>query len=223
MVRSTIVIILLHMHLYAKGQISDTLYYTLSWKEFYTISALHDPINIQTPDYALLDAAIFHATNERREQEHFPGIQYLKALHQAAALHSSLMIKDDFYNHYNTHNRYFYFPLDRIREFDQKIPLIAENIAEYPLLISGKLYCAEKNTDGTYSYFDYKTLKPLKVYTYLEFAKKVVDNWMNSPSHRKNIFNKDYTYLGCAARFSANSFKDTLLPFARLTQNFGGY
>ncbi len=171
----------------------------------------------------MLDAAIFHATNERREQEQSPCIKYLKSLHQAAALHCTQMITGDFYGHYNTQNRYYYFPLDRVREFDSKIPLIAENIAEHPLYISGKVYCAERKTDGNYSYFNCKTLEPLKIYTYLEFARKVVDNWINSPPHRKNIFHADYQYLGCAARFSNDLFKNRQLPFARLTQNFGGY
>jgi uncharacterized protein YkwD len=60
-------------------------------------------------------------------------------------------------------------------------------------------------------------------YTYLEYARLLVNGWMNSPPHRRNLLNPDYKYLGCSARFSKNPFKARQLPFARSTQNMGGY
>jgi uncharacterized protein YkwD len=37
-------------------------------------------------------------------------------------------------------------------------------------------------------------------YTYAGYAALMVDAWMNSPGHRANILNPDFTELGCAAR-----------------------
>lgn len=218
-------IALLFTHLSAIAQqttaVSD--YYACNWREFYQTSALYTLIDALNPDYELLDAAIFHATNEAREQEKFPPFSYNKALHEAAKLHSRFMIELDFYGHFNSQNTYYYFPLDRVRDYDKKIPLIAENIAEHPLYESNTTYCPEKLPDGDFIYLNCSTQEVLMPYTYLAYAKRAVYNWMNSPSHRRNLLNPDYTYLGCAAKFSKNPYKDRKLPFARLTQNMGGY
>jgi uncharacterized protein YkwD len=198
-------------------------YYTCTLKEFLQIESLYTPINIIHPDYGLLDAAIFHLTNQSRTEQNIPPFRYFDALHKAAQLHSTLMIDLNFCAHYNSINLYYYFPLDRVREFDKAIPLISENIAEYPLIKSTPVYCLEKQKEGNWVFYACKTRELLQPYAYLEFAKMVVGKWMDSPPHRKNILSEDYQYLGCAARFSKNPFKDRKLPFARLTQNFGGY
>jgi uncharacterized protein YkwD len=219
-------ILVLFFQLAASGQhpVAHSSYYACTYEEFFhRLPALYTIIDIRQPDYALLDAAIFHATNEARAAENLPPLKYSKALHQAAELHATHMIDLDFHSHYNEKIRYFYFPLDRIREFDKKIPLIAENIGEYPLMWSRETYCPERQKNGEFIYFNCKTHEPLEIHTYIGYAKMAVDKWMNSPPHRKNIVSPDYQYVGCAARFSNNPYKERKLPFARLTQNFGGY
>jgi uncharacterized protein YkwD len=202
---------------------ADLSYYSCTLEEFLTIESIHTPIDIVQPDYALLDAAIFHLTNQARAEQNFPPFRYFNALHKAAQLHSTLMIDLDFCAHYNSIDTYYYFPLDRVREFDKAIPLISENIAEYPLIKSTPVYCPEKQQNGSWIFYNCKTRQVLQPYSYLEFAAIVVNKWMESPPHRKNILSEDYQYLGCAARFSKNPYKNRKLPFARLTQNFGGY
>jgi uncharacterized protein YkwD len=226
MVRSgCICVLFLFVHLLATGQqvVSDSVYYAYTFQQFYSLSQIKEKIDIFQPDYTLLDAAIFHATNEVRKREGLSPLNYSKALHKAAALHATHMIELDFHSHYNENIRYFYFPLDRIREFDKKVPLIGENIAEYPLLVSPDTYCAQRQTDGNFTYFHCKTHEVLQVYSYIDYAKMAVDKWMNSPPHRRSILNADFQYIGCAARFSKNPYTERRLPFARLTQNFGGF
>jgi uncharacterized protein YkwD len=202
---------------------SDSLYYTYAFEEFFRLPAPYKTIDLFQPDYSLLDAAIFHATNQARSGENLPPLRYSKALHKAATLHTTQMIELDFHNHYNEQNRYLYFPLDRIREFDKKVPLIGENIAEHPLLQTKDTYCPERQKNGDFAYFHCKTHKLLDVYSYIEYARMAVDKWMNSPPHRRTMLHPDFQYVGCAARFSNNPYKERTLPFARLTQNFGGY
>lgn len=224
--RGYIILLTLLIQLSARGQEipPDSLYYTYTFEEFfYSLSALYETIDIQQPDYYLLDAAIYHATNEARTEENLPPLKYNLALHKAAALHATHMIDLDFHSHYNEKIRYFYFPLDRIREFDKKVPLVGENIGEYPLMWSMETYCPERQKNEKFIYFNCKTHEPLEVYSYIAFAKMAVDRWMNSPPHRKSILNADFQYTGCAARFSNNPYQERKLPFARLTQNFGGY
>lgn len=218
-----IALLLIAIPAIGQSTIAASTYYTCHWREFYGIPALDSTINLSYPDYELLDAAIFHATNEARAQEQYPPFKYHHALHEAAKLHSNFMIELDFYNHYNSENTDYYFPLDRVRDFDKKIPLIGENIAEFPLIESKRIYCPEKAADGYFVYLNCKSREVLTPYTYLEYAKLVVNSWMHSPPHRKNILNPDFTYLGCSARFSKDPYKERRLPFARLTQNLGGY
>jgi uncharacterized protein YkwD len=216
---------MLYISILARGQeaSSDSVYYTYTSEGFFQLPALYQTIDLFQPDYPLLEAAIFHATNEVRSAENLPPLRYSKGLHKAATLHATQMIELDFHSHYNEQNRYLYFPLDRIREFDKKIPLIGENIAEYPLLHTQDTYCPERQKNGNFAYFHCKTHKLLEVYSYIAFAKMAVDKWMNSPPHRKTMLHADFQYVGCAARFSRNPYQDRKLPFARLTQNFGGY
>ena len=227
MIRSSYIsLLILLIRFTAAGQPAspDPLYYTYTFEDFfYSLPDVYKTIDIGQPDYHLLDAAIFHATNEARALENLPPLKYNQALHKAAALHATHMIDLDFHSHYNEQIRYFYFPLDRVREFDKKVPLIGENIGEYPLMWSRETYCPERQKNGKFIYFNCKTHKPLEIYSYIAYAKMAVDKWMNSPPHRKNILSPDFQYMGCAARFSKNPYQERKLPFARLTQNFGGY
>jgi len=43
---------------------------------------------------------------------------------------------------------------------------------------------------------------PIKPHTYVGFALSLLDHWMNSPGHRKNILDKNPAHLGCAARLA---------------------
>jgi uncharacterized protein YkwD len=220
-----IVSCLLYIPMLAIGQVAsyDSLYYTYTFEEFFQLPVLYKTIDLFEPDYSLLDAAIFHATNEARSGENLPALRYSKALHKAASLHATQMIDLDFHSHYNEQNRYLYFPLDRIREYDKKVPLIGENIAEYPLLQTKDTYCPERQKNGDFAYIHCKTHKLLDVYSYIDYARMAVDKWMNSPPHRTTMLHPDFQYIGCAARFSRNPYKERKLPFARLTQNFGGF
>jgi uncharacterized protein YkwD len=41
---------------------------------------------------------------------------------------------------------------------------------------------------------------PEPAFTYGTYAAFLVEKWMNSPGHRANLLNPEFTYLGCAAR-----------------------
>jgi uncharacterized protein YkwD len=40
------------------------------------------------------------------------------------------------------------------------------------------------------------------MHTYLSFAEALVESWMQSPGHRKNILHKEQEYLGCACELA---------------------
>ena len=76
---------------------------------------------------------------------------------------------------------------------------IAENVASAfgRRYRSGeKFYVREENGRKIYSYEP--NGPPIAMHTYLSFARALVDSWMDSPGHRRNILAKDATYLGCS-------------------------
>jgi hypothetical protein len=109
-----------------------------------------------------------------------------------------------------------------VREFDKAIPLNSENIANIHSLNLRRCITRRNRRKKTRFFMIAKQVSYYSLFL-PEFAKMVVGKWMDSPPHRKNILSEDYQCLNCLVRFSKNPYKDRKLPFARLTQNFGGY
>jgi hypothetical protein len=59
-----------------RGQERAPLYYRMVRTEFFKLPYLHQPMPLAAPDYELLDAALFHATNEVREKHGLPPFRY---------------------------------------------------------------------------------------------------------------------------------------------------
>ncbi len=196
--------------------------YHYDWKSFYTLPGVNEIIDLHNPDYELLDAALYHATNEVREKYQKPLLKYSEVLHRAAALHSNSMIEEDFYDHYNSKDKKLYYPVNRIKASGGNFSAFAENIAEYQIIKTGSYYCPTPLKNGSYTYLNCKNNQTYPTYTYLEYARRAVDGWLNSPSHRINLLSVDVQYVGCAARISKDPFKHKQAPFARLTQKLGG-
>jgi uncharacterized protein YkwD len=95
-----------------------------------------------------------------------------------------------------------------------------ENIAlsfgiEY---ISGKsVYTPDQN--GGYFSYTYKGM-PIENHTYLGFASVLLEQWMDSPGHRRNILDSHFTYLGAGASHYQNS-QFFNMDYFKCTQNFG--
>jgi uncharacterized protein YkwD len=95
-----------------------------------------------------------------------------------------------------------------------------ENIADYPVIKANEKFMIE-NRNGIQRLFS-TSGEEIFPYSYCEFAKIVVEGWMNSPGHRKNILNPEFTYLGCGcAKYEKQGNGYSMLYF-KLTQNFGG-
>jgi uncharacterized protein YkwD len=78
-------------------------------------------------------------------------------------------------------------------------------------------YIVKENPDGSELLIDEVTRQPIDYYTYEGIAKAALTQWMNSPSHRKNILDKRFIFLGVgAARGPYDKGQDSIY----LTQNF---
>jgi uncharacterized protein YkwD len=202
----------------------DSLLYKMSSADFMKLPEVNKPIDARNPNNALIDAALFHLTNEQRVIHNLPKFKYSYSLHKATNEHSEAMINQDFYNHENPYSPANRKMTDRIFLYTWEFKEMAENIAQHDVLGGNdEKYCFEiPRSSQDYVYLSCETKKPLPMRTYAELAHSVVNGWMNSPHHRENILNPRLKSLACSGRISKNPFKTKRSPFARLTQDFGG-
>lgn len=142
---------------------------------FATLKALpeaRERINRDSINYALLNAAVFHATNVQRERHGLPAFNPSEALTAAAFEHSKEMAIRGFFSHHNPHDAAIGAMSQRLALKGVGNCIMAENIA--------------RRADADRM-------------NYAEFAEAVVSQWMNSAGHRSNILSKDTRFLGCGA------------------------
>lgn len=191
-------------------------------ERFFALPAANVPIDPQSPDYALLDAALFHVTNEARAKAGRKPFAHSPVLGAAAAGHSDAMIARNFYGHENNTDPKMRTPPQRIAAAGGQFRTTGENVAQVELIDSGGSYCPRKQPGGQYRYFKCNTPQVFPVFSYVAFARRIATGFMNSPPHRKNILNADFQQFGCAVRIIKNPYRNPTAPFARVTQNFGG-
>ncbi len=196
--------------------------YLLRSEVFLNQAISQQAIALNHPDTLLLDMALFHATNEVRKQAGLTLLQYDRSLHRAAQAHAYSMIKYNYYGHDDLYSLMELTPFRRIENQTSQFERIAENIGQYQTIDTPDWYGVRLNK-GThqYEYVNAETRQICQPYTYSGYARYAVKQWLNSAHHRANLLNPLYTHVGCAARLSANPYKERRAPFGRLVQNFG--
>ncbi|MFC0182318.1 Uncharacterized conserved protein YkwD, contains CAP (CSP/antigen 5/PR1) domain [Pseudarcicella hirudinis] len=215
-------LLLFFVNIFARSYAQQHLY-ELNAVSFFKLQEVNSPIIPSNPDYELLDAAIFQATNEQRLKFGLNPFIFSASLYQASSGHSEDMIRQDFYGHdnpYTLSKKHFY---DRVFLQKGEFAEMAENIAQQDFLnISGR-FCYTPATAGRdFVFYNCDTGRIIPVLTYLELARTVVAGWMDSKPHRKNILNPKLQYIGCSGRLCRNPLKSALSHFGRFTQDFGG-
>ena len=200
-------------------------YYDMSIAEFFNQFPVNQPIDARNPNNSLLDAAVFQATNEQRLKYNLRIFTYNLPLHKATIYHSEAMIEQDFYSHVNAQSATNRNLQNRVENQTREFRAMGENIAQHDIIETGKnsKFCFQPpKNNGDYFFVDCTTKKPLFMMTYAILARSIVNGWMNSPHHRENILNPQYTMMACAARLSKDPFREPKSPFARITQDLGG-
>lgn len=145
-----------------------------------------------------IEFRIFEYTNLERHKAGNKLLHYDNELADVARQHSLDMVKRDFFSHTNPD---FEEPTDRAKKFgyntrklkDGKIfEGIGENIGKVP--VGDVLYLGKVENTTT------------------SIAKNHVDNFMQSESHKENILNEDYDYIGVGVVFDGKYYV--------VTQNF---
>lgn len=207
----------------SSGQNFNPAWYSeLSVDSFFKTEAAMTVIDVERPDYALLNAAVFFAANEQRLKRGLTSLQYDPLLEKAAAFHSDEMRSKRFFNHINKTDKENRTPEQRISNQGAEYAGMGENILEMPPYKTGSTgeYEVAKNEDGSYRFLGTNG-KPLKVLTYGDFARAAVKLWMKSPEHKANIMSKSFTHLGCGNAIEEDPFQYKSLPMVLVTQNFG--
>ncbi len=164
---------------------------------FASLEAATAPINPANIDYPLLAEAIFHETNLRRQENGRRALDHLIELDRAACVHAQDMVESNFFAHRNPNDPAKETPLDRVENQDLKVGFVAENIAQTFALQyeSGTpVYTRQEDGETVFSYEAGGEILP--PHTYQSFAADLLDQWMDSPGHRKNILAEEPSHLG---------------------------
>lgn len=155
-----------------------------------------DPNDINSE---LLDAAVFHETNRRRQEQGLPALSYNRKAYEMARMQSQAMAEQDIVSHTNPADSSRRTLRDRAtRAGLARAKFLGENVASAfgRRYKSGeKFYVQERDGRKVYSYEPNGS--PIPMHTYVSFARAVVDGWMDSPGHRKNILTREAQHLAC--------------------------
>ncbi len=204
----------------AQHQGQEDYYTRLTVKNFRKDSFFNQPVDFSNPDYHRLNAAIFFATNEQRLKKKLPLVSYASRLEEVASMHSKDMCDKNFFNHVNPTDKKKRTPNDRARLHGIDNPYIAENLAT----AFGLQYDQGRDVivkgPGKFSYPGKQDL--ILPNTYLQVADVLINSWMHSEGHRKNILSANALQLGCGTYLFLDK-KFNQMPTFMATQNFQEY
>ncbi len=169
---------------------SDIHYNDYNSNEFQKLEIIHSKIDIRNIDYKLFNAAIFYATNLQRKKYGKKEFIHNVLLEKSAYIHSQDMVKHNFFSHTS--------PINGKEKMTDRYRYVGIN----------KYGSAAENICYNYQ------VSP----TYWSFAVELVNGWMDSPGHRKNILNSQYIYLGCGVYYY--KFEYDKYIYVKSTQNF---
>lgn len=159
------------------------LYTSYHSKNFRGASAFQEKVNASNIDYRKLHAVMYFMINEAREKRQKPILPYHERLEVAAYFHSEAMVKQDFFSHQNPKSSSRKTTTDRGKLAGIANPMIAENI----------VYTYTQNNPPSY----------------LEIGDAMMDSWMKSEGHKKNILSEKAQQVGCGAYFNGENWYGT--------------
>lgn len=177
-----------------------------------TAAASRHHIDVSQFDSALIARLIFEKTNAERRKNGLTPFTWMEGLEVAATGHSEDMAEKNYFSHDGKGWFRKSHMTDRAQKAGVQANALAENIAMLPVFRTWRMdtrWDARGNQSQT-------------VHTegdsYEELTDAAVENWMNSPGHRKNILNPALTRLGVGVALGQQGN----VPYVYLTQDFAG-
>ncbi|MEL7531465.1 MAG: CAP domain-containing protein [Bacteroidota bacterium] len=197
----------------------DKYYGSVGWEQFSRSGIANRKIDLRKPDLEILNAAVFFASNKARAKKKLALLSFDPALRNMARYHAQQMAHYHFVSHDNPRSPSYATVEARGRQFNAQVN--AENVANTFLhrYRSGTRYYAKPGPQGD-AFFD-SSHQEIKLHTYWSFAESIVEGWINSPPHRRNLFHSQLKTLGCACEIGKDEIGSGELPMAYCGQNFG--
>lgn len=133
-----------------------------------------------------IESLLFKWTNKERKKKGLPDLKFDKRLRIAARYHSNDMLKKKYLSHYSG-DEVNKTPLQRIYNSGLPVLGVGENVAESVGSVVPELL---KNRPDS-------------------LAKLVMKGWMDSPPHKKNILDPDFTHMGIGSVANGTLHKAT--------------
>ncbi len=127
-----------------------------------------------------VESRIFRLTNEARRKNGLGILDRDDSLREVARAHSDDMLKRDFFSHVNP---------DGLSPAKRLAPVYSSTVVRTGENIWG---------GSGHDYSDPQLM-----------ARVIVDGWLSSPGHRKNIMNPDYTHLGVGVSVMGKEIRAT--------------
>ena len=171
----------------------------MSPADFAKLPEVQASLDFENLDLGLLDAAVFHETNRHRRDKGLSSLGFEPVLREAAAVQvrGMIQVQEISHEHPDADKKTLG---DRFELLGISSRVRAENVAQ----VFGIRY--ESGTDV------YKRMKEgravfslqaggpaIQPHTYASFATHLLDEWMASPGHRKNILMEDLKTLGTSS------------------------
>lgn len=182
------------------------LFAGFSAAEFQECSRAQQVIQIEQIDVALLSASAFHATNLQREKAGLPALRHDSKVLAAAQMQAEIMAARGSISHDNPELPEKNKLQDRLRLAGIVPSFAAENVATAFGLnyrASDPVYVREENGRKVFS--REPNGEALPGHTYLSFAAALLDSWMASPHHHKNVVTPEAEFAAVSCRPGANA------------------
>ena len=147
-----------------------------------------DSVNVE-----LLEYAIFLQTNLQRQRLGLWPLRFEPRARSAARHHSEEMVRLHYFSHTSPDSKNRTLK-KRLLQVGLREGTAGENIAIYPIFKRQEVL-VEKPLPQLEVPRDFWRNQGIR-FTYDEFAKTLVERWMNSPGHRSNILNRHFRFLG---------------------------
>jgi uncharacterized protein YkwD len=184
--------------------------FDMSAEAFFAFKNSENPIDTTDLNSCLLSAALFHEANQRRLLDGKSRLEHDSRLDEAALMHARSMAQNNYLSHTNPIDPQRRTPLQRVRQTGLEPRMLAENIGNHFSIQyeeGTRIYPVRK--DGEQGFATRPGGPLIPEHTYRSFAGAMLDQWMNSPGHRKNILAQapEFSGAGCAPGQSDSGLK----------------